>query len=520
MPQLIPVNYASRNQDSAAYSAGGSNTNTTQLLFPIMTPCTSFRLMYSSYEMAGNTTGEGYSMLTYLLQSSVQYPADSGTPVQVTWQGSTSPIAVPGGTTMFSDPISASAFGLSAFPKFAAGNVGLVAVRSYVSWTGSGKIPVGPYTPSSFPGLASYSAGAGGLALGINHLLTPGAFGVTSTGTVLGPLALLGYAQDGVTRPIVAIVGDSIADGYQDVLSVGGFAVRALQGANIPYYQCAHSGESVANIYQGQAFFNRLAYECWNASVIIDDYGTNDLDSGSSNLAVSVVIAFKLLFWKMIARFGAQVIPTTLLPRVTYSGSIFPASGQTPDTNNAAYQTYNAWIRAPASAGAGNSATYDAAVYGVTIPAIADIASYIESTTANATPGGPSAPQTGGVWYCGAGNATAYSPDGVHPNTAGVALIQPAVPTTLISTLLPPSSGVPTGTSYPVGVKLADLVNGNGTANIPWQIPAAGIPGSTGTIQNGSTSFSLPFSASNPHSLDELCTLLDRMISDKRASIL
>jgi len=425
--QLIPL--ASYNCDmfGVVYTSTGSGdiSGTSQNVFKINVVSNSFRVLYANYAPFESST-----MSSLTIQSSFQINADSGTPVQLTFSGNNSVTILPGQEVYTDWYTTPSVLSVGQF----------VAVRTYATWPSSGTLPTGPFTLPNNSSITGYTGTAGNnytqhSGNGSNQLLTYGAASVwTSINNYysFGPLTIDGFAADGVARPIVALVGDSIMQGYSDTTSfnstadgTGGAAVRAMTSMGFPYYMLAKISEQIFTIYQGPYYTHRLI-RAKRATVIFEEYGTNDLTS--SGVTFAQITQRKLFFWQILTAQnpGIYIIPVTLLPRPTLSGNIYPASSQTPNSNNAVYQAFNAWLRAPYSAGSGNSATYDAAQYGIIIPYICDAASYIESTSSNTTPGGPSSPLTGGVWWCGTNNATAYSGDGTHPNSAGAIVMVPA----------------------------------------------------------------------------------------------
>ena len=72
------------------------------------------------------------------------------------------------------------------------------------------------------------------------------------------------------------------------------------------------------------------------------------------------------------------------------------------------------------------------------------------------------------------------------------------------------------GSHYPASTCLKNVVSGPAFVNIPWLLPSSGIPGSPGFSQPG---FTTVVSSGAQGAQDELCNLLDRMVSDGRASV-
>ena len=80
---------------------------------------------------------------------------------------------------------------------------------------------------------------------------------------------------------------------------------------------------------------------------------------------------------------------------------------------------YNSWLRAPKSAGAGNSALYDSP----DLYSVFDAAAAIEVNSANTLT------LNGGFWIT-TGTSNYATSDGVHPGAISAALIAATVPTT------------------------------------------------------------------------------------------
>lgn len=513
--QLIPVANYSRDMIGNRYTSGGSGdvSGTSSVMFKIGFACTKLRIRYANYQ--GTISGEALNLSTITVQSALQAVADSGTPVQATFGGSTAAVSLVPGQEAVTDWISGN---------FSAGQ--FVAVRTYATWPTSGFLPTGPYTQPSNSAVTGYTGTAGdnyvqhtnipANANGSNQLLTAGAASAwysTNGSYCYGPVEIEGYASDGVWRPLVALVGDSIMQGSNESSDMcGGAAVRAMISLGVPYVNVAKGGESAGTIYNGLLFSQRQR-RIRDASLVIYSYGTNDISGNSTTFAT--LRGYTLNAWQRLAAGGAPIVPVTLLPRST--GTWTTVGGQTPNTNLAAYQAYNAWLRAPASAGAGNSAIYDAAQLGITIPMIIDPASYIETDSNNTTPGGPSNPITAGYWWCGASNSTAYTTDGTHPSTNAVLLMVPAF--TAAAAVINGSKQfpLPAGTTYPASTPLRNIASGNVYISAPYQIPASGVPGATGTAQAGNTS--VVVNANTQNAADELLNLVDRMIADGRASL-
>lgn len=451
-PQIIPVAYF--NTDSVGgitYTSGGSGdlggTSTNIHLIAVAT--NKLRFLYSNYSPSEALT----SAVT--IQASIQETADSGTPVQITFNGATSVVINPG-QSVWSDwyyPTATLPAGRS------------IGMRTFTQVASGGTFPQGQIFNTGANG--NPCSGAGGLNYvqygsthnnGSNQILTAGSSNTwIATGNIynFGPSAIVGYAADGVSRAVGAIVGDSIALGVGDDNTIGGYITRALYAMGITYYKVAQNGEALSAVVTGNNYTSRFN-KVQRATFIVFEYGTNDFFLVNTT-TFATVRTRALNFLQYIVQNNQPVFGCTLLPRPTYTPAIFPVSNQTVNVNNANYQLYNAWMRAPASAGVGNSFAADLANLGITCAGIIDAASYIETDSNNTTPGGPSAPNTGGLYWCGTNNATSPSSDGTHPNYTAVQLIQPA--------LLPFKAAMlataPTSVANVIGTSKAQLAVGS-----------------------------------------------------------
>ena len=414
MQQLTPVALYGQDFDYATYTSGGGGDlgGTFANVFVLIAPVTKVRFLFKNYSLTGG--GEVITGLsTVTVQASVQAVADTGTPVQLTFGGQNSVTIAPGEQT-WSDFVALT------------GVVGQqIGQRTFVQVPSTGVFPrmlnstsggadgTTGLTATSGSNYAQYTSGNGS-----NQILTAGAVSTWRSQQFApgyGAERMEGIFSDNITRPIIGGAGDGTLDGIADDQGYGGYFRRLMYALNLPYILVAQQGENLASIYQGNTYGQRFN-AILDSTAIVWNYGAYDFNGGVSS---ATQIARSLSIWQKLAAKGASIIPATVCPRPSYTGNIYPVSQQTASTANAQIQAYNAWLRAPASAGTGNSAIYDARAVGVNIPFIFDIASYVETNASNAIPGGPSAPYTAGLWYCGPGNNAAYS-DGINPNTLAV----------------------------------------------------------------------------------------------------
>lgn len=422
---------------------------TSQIVFRCAIPTTQIRLLFSNYQESSG--GEIASPGTITVMASFQATAEVGTPVQVLFAGATSVVILPG-QQVFSDIIT---LGTATIRDQ------IVAVRAYVQAAAGLGFPTGQYVANTVASVTNYSGTKGAnnyrkstntpsLANGSNQLLTAGAatwsaIGLSTSTFGYNALDVLGYASDGVVRPYVGLVGDSIMSGDSDSSDqMGGACVRGMVQIGVPYIMVARGGETAATFAKANLSAQRLQ-RLRNCTIIFEQYGTNDLKGGAT---FATLQSTTLALWRLLAQYGAQIIAVTQIPRVT--GTLTSTTGQVVQSFEAARQSYNAWIRAPISSGAGVSASFDANAIGVTVAYICDPASYVETDINNTFPGGPGAPNLNGLWYCGAANTTQNTAEGTHPNAGGAVLMIPAFAgaSTAIAAAIPATGG---GGGVPAG---------------------------------------------------------------------
>lgn len=120
--------------------------------------------------------------------------------------------------------------------------------------------------------------------------------GSDNYGSFYTPIGVLGVAQDGKVHSSVALIGDSIQAGTGDSGyggALGGFGFRALANqtgqiaydatkvAKLGFLSLAQGGETTATWVTVPGGHRRRGVSEWVTS-ILDEYGTNDLGSGSA----------------------------------------------------------------------------------------------------------------------------------------------------------------------------------------------------------------------------------------------
>lgn len=220
------------------------------------------------------------------------------------------------------------------------------------------------------------------------------------------PLAILGQLTTPV--PSFIIIGDSIAENItSDVgggLSADSFDTNGNTGwceksiaQYFPWSNFSCGGDQVENYLTAKLNMRLRSINTFQPSHILFELGINDF---VANEDFATFLANCISFWNRLTGMGVKEIwVTTITPRSSSSNGFIDLAGQTPFANDAARQSYNAYLRSPS-----NTATL--AGYGVT--KILDIAAIVESGTT-------------GKWI----PLDTY--DGTHPSKAAT--------TTIVSTL-------------------------------------------------------------------------------------
>lgn len=325
------------------------------------------RLVYSNIINNNGTEVAGDNAIT--ISASIELPSSGGF-IRATFNGQTSVTIQPGATVM-SDPI-----GFAATPA----DILLWYSRTYVSVASAGM---------TWP--LSLIAGTGDAAergTANNDK--------TMTGTIagayertFGPAAIVGALESRV--PSVAIVGDSIAQGYSETY-FNSFLAQALTNLSIPFINFAAGSEQTSkwggNI--GRALRSPLLQHCTH---VIFENGFNSLSTSWAN-----VQTFQLQAWDYFDRLGMPVFQTTITPGTTSTDLWATAGNQTVLANEANRVLINDWIR------------------GVPEP----LSGYIEAADAAMTA------RNSGIWKTD-GTAQKWTSDGAHPSPFGHAELATAV---------------------------------------------------------------------------------------------
>ena len=316
----------------------------------------------------------------------------TGVPVVATFNGAVS-ATNPAYNTLISDPITV--------PGFVADG-DLIVVRSFVNMAGA-YLPV-DVTCQPTAGTALINEGyllgdyVGSQGAGNNA----NSFGGANATNGFGPSLIIGSCATDPTTLYVA--GDSIPSGsgwigvVPGTYNGPGYVNYFSQTQGVPVYNAGRSGETIATAVAKTATGGtqqRLQKARYAKNALVT-YGTNDL--GVSSLAT--IKANLLTYWSWLARMGMRVFQGTYLPKPTSSDQFQTVAGQTVTAAEADRIALNQYLRAPASAGAGNSALYDSggALYAVLDTALSsEVNADGSSITINPNTGAISN-GTGGRW--------------------------------------------------------------------------------------------------------------------------
>lgn len=375
-------------------------------------------LVYQNFYLSGGV-GEisGPSTIT-LGAVTVEYPLSTFT--TVFFNGSATATIAPG-QTIISDPI----------PLEIPPNT-IYWVRTYHTVPAPGQ--VSPGFPKGSPTLDplgldltnngnNYFANGGD---GSNHAADTSYLWVTDFTYPYGPSAVIGTPMGNIGyTPVVGIIGDSIIWGQGNNAAPGGsYLDYALHFAGIPFYNMADPAELGSSISNPSKLRNRMVFLS-ACSSIVWAFGTNDIFVGLQSFATVRTNALSTI--KMSTAYGAPVWVCTTLPQTTSSDSWHSNSGQSPKTGNAVRLQWNAYLRAPASAGAGNSLAFDLTALNIKFGGLIDIANLAETNPIGTVPIQGTYLLDADRWYTIAPPSGATA-DGIHPATGTHHFLQTFMP--------------------------------------------------------------------------------------------
>jgi hypothetical protein len=313
--------------------------NTFRRVYVLREDTTKIRLVYTNLCM---TAGGEASLGTYTISAArVWFEGAASIGIPVTFAGA-STIDVLQFQTVISDPISVS-YGTVKGAAFA--------VDTYITHG------AGTYLPRDANGYSVVAGIAEGYGAGDVTANNSNFANFTTHAASFGPSAIVGWGPNG--HQTTAILGDSIAfgSGYGVAAGNSSFLMDALDNNLIGGLNLALAGETLALVLDFKKTKYRLnaAQGCVN---VISEYGINDLTGGAS---VASMKSMYLQWWAILAKRFKGVFQTTIGPHASSTDNWRTLAGQGLNTEEANRQAVNQWLRAPASAGAGNSAILDAA---------------------------------------------------------------------------------------------------------------------------------------------------------------
>ncbi len=430
--QIVPVTYEARVGPWRNYLCSSTNSDyggTTRSFHNPVAAFNQVRLLYTNF-YTGSATGEANlpgAPGPITVSAVIEEPGSgtAGAPnYPVTFNGQAS-VTIPLHGMVVSDPIDLDVAantvlwvrtyvqGLNAqyFPC----NASLCANGTYgqTGYQSGAIIPGFNANDNTTVGTNFYQDGGNGS----NQLLTAGTAWITTSLYAKGycPTAILGQFVSTTPRPIIVGIGDSIMQGDQDTnFAEVGFFARALRAAQqIPFIICGGLGEQLYTMYASQTYMRNRKTLSQYASHAIVAYGINDVNG---NVSLPSMKTYAQAGYQWLVNRGIKVYASTLLPNTT--GSWASSGAQTPGTYDAVRKAWNAYLRSWPNP----SDPVLSLLSGVFDPA-----ALIEVNAANQLD------LYGGRWYCGPGNNTAYTPDGLHPGPNGNLLLQAAINTALFT---------------------------------------------------------------------------------------
>lgn len=318
---------------------GDLTGNTFRRVYVLQEDATRIRLVYHNICM---TAGGEVSQGAYTIAAArVWFEGAASISAVVTFNGASS-VEVPQFQTVISDPIAVSYNTVkgSAF-----------AVDTYVTHAAGALLPRDANGYSVIQGIAE-GYGAGDVTANNSNFAN-----FTTHAASFGPNAIVGWGDNG--HATTAIFADSIGfgSGYGVANGNSSFLMDALDNNGIGGLNYALAGETVLQALDFKKTRYRItaAQGCLN---VISEYGINDLTGGVS---VADMKTRYLTWWGLLAARFPRVYQTTIAPHTSSTNNWRTVAGQGLHAEEANRQAINQWLRAPASAGAGNSALADAA---------------------------------------------------------------------------------------------------------------------------------------------------------------
>jgi hypothetical protein len=314
------------------------------------------RLVYTNAINNNGSEADGANSIT--VRASIEYPTGTFFPV---WFNGKRDVVIEPGATVTSDPV-----GFSAGPAILANFY----TRTYVSVASAGMTwPLGQTA-------ATNEGGEHGTS--ITDKTTTGTITATYE-RLYGPAAILGIPEQ--VKPFVAIVGDSIAAGYNDTYD-NSFLVQALVALGIPFINLAAGSEVPSKWGANSGRLRRAPLLQYCTHVIFED-GINGLGTTWANIQTNQQAA-----WDYLNAQGLKVIQTTITPQTTSTDTWKSTTNQTKNANESLRLQLNALIR-----------TKPTPLWGIV--EVADIAETARDS---------------GYWNFDGATASKWTSDGTHPS--------------------------------------------------------------------------------------------------------
>lgn len=211
---------------------------------------------------------------------------------------------------------------------------------------------------------------------------TNGATIATSTDYLYGPTAILGIPEL-LSKPFVAIVGDSITAGVNDA-NMNSWVVRALNALSVPWVNLSMSSEATFRWATNPYRYRRAPLLSYCTHIICEQ-GINEITSAQATL-----LADAQTVWNYLTATGLPVYQTTITPKVTTTDAYATLANQTVTADESKRLALNALIRSKPAPLAG----------------YLEIADLIESS------------RDSGKFNVD-GTANKWTADGIHPTTYG-----------------------------------------------------------------------------------------------------
>lgn len=253
--------------------------------------------------------------------------------VMFTFDGGSATKALAAGEWCVTDPIKASAFGLSNFTAnsdFRA-RTGVVLANGTQGW------PYTDSTPEVISGQrTAVSNSASSQISATGALVTPsgGISNSTTDANCFSPLAIIGK-WTGTPDISVFIQGDSIMQKALDVADDGtvggGFGVRAMRsvgGRSVPHINMARSAERAEYYTEAKSRLRRFMMQF--CTHMLDEMGVNDVSAGT---AAAQIVTYKSIPWQHFKRWGKgskYIAQTSITTRTTSTDNWATVANQTP----------------------------------------------------------------------------------------------------------------------------------------------------------------------------------------------